>query len=69
MPVPTILPPDDSQFEGLKYACYIRYMAPCGNGARPRPVGITSLIQNEKTLLCCFAITCIKRRSERDFTF
>jgi len=38
MLVPTILPPDDSQFEDLKYACYIRYMAPCRRGARSRPL-------------------------------
>jgi len=34
--VSTILPPDDSQFEGLKYACSIRYIAPKGNGARSK---------------------------------
>jgi len=27
------------------------------------------LIQNEKTLLCCFAITCMKTRNEQDFIF
>ena len=30
---------------------------------------ITSLIQNEKTLLCCFTITFMGRRNERDFVF
>ena len=27
---------------------------------------ITSLIQNEKTLLCAFTITCMKRRNEQN---
>ena len=37
MLIPTILPPDYSQFEGLKYARYIRYVEPRGNGARSKP--------------------------------
>ena len=34
MLIPTSFPPDDSQFEGFKYACYIRYMEPCVSGSR-----------------------------------
>jgi hypothetical protein len=30
-------------------------------------IGITFLIQNEKALLCCFAITCMKKTTNKVF--
>ena len=66
--IPTDLAPDDSQFEGFKYACYIRYLEPFGSDPHPKMMYNTldSEWKGFAVLLCNYLH---EKNDEQDFLF